>query len=234
MMIVALQFYEADKAKAMRLARMIADIENPSWRGGTPIMLFCARYDCAQDTETMRYVQERGIMAFPFTTITKTQGWPDGPNGVACDVLKEIARTWADTPAVLLLEPDCVPLAPDWLDKLADESACANWEQKFVVGAYRNSGPPGGHINGVMVLRGKFVAQLRFDVPMNGYAWDCALAPQILPVAHRTGLIKNCFQSENATEEQLRTPDIGSAAPVLVHGFKDDSAYLIARKWLNL
>ena len=66
------------------------------------------------------------------------------------------------------------------------------------------------------------------------FAWDCAISPYVRNHWHITGLIRNDFEGKNATEELLRTPETGDVAPVMVHGYKDRSAQVIARKWMNL
>ncbi len=60
-------------------------------------------------------------------------------------------------------------------------------------------------------------------------AWDCSVVHgDFRKRWMKTSLIKNEFQSIGAT------PEIFNGDPVLIHGYKDDSAYKLAVKHLGL
>lgn len=225
-MLIALQFCPTDFPHAMRLARLIADIERTP---RTDVeFCFAARFDCAPAPDAVKYL----MLKFPvriFNTTTRWTGWPGGPNGMARDVLAHAAREWAKQDGILLIEPDCVPMARDWIDQLRYE-----WSQHrcLMMGAWRDSGPSCGHINGNCIVSPDFADRVNLRGITQHCAWDCAIAPQVRHQWHSTGLILNRFQSLGAEEEVLKWPDEGVKPPVLVHGFKDDSAYDIAVKKL--
>lgn len=226
---VCLQFHTVDRAQATELARFITDIE-PRKRDDVEIVL-CRRWDTEQlDAETVLHVGSK----FPlsgYQAHTRWTGWPGGCNGMAKDVLADLCPLPLD--GILMIEPDCVPTCADWLDRLIAEWKVAHAAGKAIMGAWRDSGPPGGHINGNMFTSpDSYIGTSAYNISEH-YAWDCHVSTAVGPRKwHRTGLIKNCFQSRDATEEAMRTPDEGDAPPVLIHGFKDDSAMKIARKWL--
>jgi len=236
MIILALQFHNADKPQAMRLARLIADLEEIP-RDDVEF-LFVARYDTEQDADTMEYVRKKFPRVSAFTSTTRLTGWPQGPNALVKDLLLSLDhRTAVD--GVLLIEPDCVPLSRHWLNILFDEWGKAILDRKVMLGAWRNSGAPGGHINGNAIIISALPSWLRscgfeFAQVDQLNAWDCAISPWVREHWATTGRIKNRFQSHNATEDDLLTPDVGDEQPVLVHGYKDDSAYNLARKLLKL
>ncbi len=236
MIALVLQFHESDKPQAMRLARMIADIEHLPREDVK--FIFAARFDCEHDEETVNHVRVKFPYVEAITTTTKLIGWPFGPNAMAVDVLEYLdAGSMMD--GALLLEPDCVPLSRHWLNVLIDEWQTARKENKVILGAWRNSGPPGGHINGNCILHPQLASWLRsrgFEVRQmaGGMAWDCSIAPWVRDHWMTTGRILNHFQSVHATEDSVLTPDMGDDSPVLVHGYKDDSAYALARKLLSL
>ncbi len=234
MLTLCLQFHEADKPQAMELARFVADLER---RPRDDVeFLFSRRFDCTQCLETFAYVAKK----FPISTFKGPPhevGWPQGPNGLALATMREIYHR-QDSPCshnisgVLLMEPDDVPLARDWIDQLKAEWEIARENGAWIMGSVRQpAGHPYPHCNGNCVIRPDFAALVDINRVPPGFAWDCSVAPQLQGRMHATGLIRNDFQSRGATEELLRTPEVGTVRPVLSHGFKDRSAMEIARRW---
>jgi hypothetical protein len=234
--VICLQLYEADKATAMRLARFITDIE-PVKRDDVELV-FCARFDCDHDEETERYCADR-FQVTRFNTSTPWTGWPAGPNGMAFDLLRwmlnrvkagEVSRK----DALILIEPDCVPVHANWINLLLEEWNQAHPHGVLMMGAWRPSGGEHGHLNGNCILKPSIFEVLSEGVFNEYLAWDCSIVPDIYQNWWPTHQIKNCFESRNATEQDMR----GSVChadgrfPVLVHGYKDDSAYNIARRLL--
>lgn len=233
---LVLQFHPGDRDTAMRLARMIADIEQLP-RDDVQFY-FAARYDAAHDDDTVNYVRTKFPCTETITTFTKLTGWPQGPNAMAQDILLLFDKK-RDVDGLFLIEPDVVPLRKYWLNILIDEWLGAIAAGKIQLGAWRGSGPPGGHLNGNCILIPRIATWLRergFEVGQmaGGIAWDCQIAAWTREYWATTGIIKNKFQSHKATEDDLLTPDLGDDPPAIIHGYKDDSAYLLARKMLSL
>lgn len=226
-LVLALQFYIGDREKAMRLARLIADAE-PKPRTDVEFV-FVARYDCEHDFKTIEHVRQK----FPthwITTYTKWRGWPGGPNAMARDLLEWTAANRKEVDGLLMIEPDCVPTSAFWLNAIMDEWNDALMADKWLMGAWRDSGGPHGHINGNCVVKPNFATLVHTnDLIGPGLAWDCAVSPYARERWYITGAIKNCFEARNATVEHLFDADMGEYCPALVHGFKDDSAYEIAK-----
>lgn len=227
-LLLCVQFWEGDKVAAFRLARFIADIE-PRFRSDVELC-FVARYDAHHDHDTLKYVVNKMPVSF-HTCSRKGEGWPAGPNAMAVDTLYMVAERRERPEAALLMEPDCVPLARNWIDQLM-----AEWQARpkhtVLMGSWRDSGGPYGHINGNCMVVPDFVDRVDVSRVPPQLAWDCAAAPQVREKWHISGLFKNCFQSYNATEDGLRTPEVGERPPVVIHGYKDDSAIDIARRWV--
>lgn len=232
---VVIQYYEADAAAAVELAKFITDIE-PVERKDVKVR-FVARYDCHHvDLDIFRYVSRRFETSWTHSR-RQQRGWPDGPNGMALDILEDGQDAldkigWYEMDGLLLLEPDCVPLANDWLNILMAEWAITREQGKWIMGSWRGSGPECGHINGNCIVVPDLAKRVSIKHPQAGLAWDCWLAPRLKNHWHVTGLIRNDFQSQFATEEKLRTPEVGEVPPVVVHGYKDQSALDIAKRWL--
>jgi hypothetical protein len=224
---VCLQFWEGDKANAMRLARFIADLE-PEFRKDTEFV-FIARFDCEHDHPTCKYVGLKFKTTW-ITSHTKWTGWPGGPNGMAKDTLEWLAANRRESGGALLIEPDCVPVCRGWLDRIMAEWDMARFAERILMGAWRNSGGEHGHINGNCVVRPDFAKAISLDCVGPDLAWDCAIVPYVRNRWFVTSIIKNCFESRNATNQDLFWAPIGDQLPALVHGFKDDSAYNIASR----
>ena len=232
---LCIQYYEGDILQAEALARFIAEIEPESRKD--VVIRFVARYDSPHlDMDVFKVVSKKFDVSWVHSR-RKWKGWPDGPNGMALDILEDGTRAlenagWYDVDGLVLLEPDCVPLANDWLNMLKAEWQVALSQEKWIMGSWRGSGPECGHINGNCVVRPDLAKKISLLHPAMGLAWDCWLAPRLKNHWHITGLIRNDFQSRNATEAILRTPEVGDRPPVLVHGYKDQTAMDIARKQL--
>lgn len=222
---IALQFYEGDKPQAMRLARMIADIEQFfRWEIR---FIFVPRFDSWVDDDTRKHVAHK-FMVSEIRCLNNWTGWPGGPNGMAHDLLCHAVVGLSDCSGLLMIEPDCVPVHQNWINILWSvwESLPVN---RLMFGAWRNSGGAEGHINGNCIVRPNIGAFPGFLKLFNQHlAWDCAVAPIMSHYWEKTDLIQNCFESRDA-----KPSDIDPSA-VLVHGYKDDSLYNIARERMKL
>ncbi len=237
MIVLALQYHAGDRERALRLARFIAEIE-PERREDVGIFLNCGCDSEPMDFDTMCLLGQRFPLAVHKQEKYRWSGWPAGPNGMALDLLE----LWSQRPmsgctGIYLLEPDCVPLSRDWLTKIGARWDAARAEGAWMLGSWRNSGGPYGHINGCAVVRPDFarLTHMHEVVTESGIAWDCAVAPAAKDHWVASGLFRNDFQSTGATEDVLRTSEMGTGeSPVVVHGYKDDSAFEISKKLMNL
>jgi len=237
MIALCLQFYDADRDKAMRLARLIADLEDIP--RDDVALIFAARFDSSHDDATVKHVRAKFPLVETFTTATRLVGWPQGPNGMARDLLLYFDRLGDAYDGVLMIEPDVVPLNPRWLNILIDEWNTAKEHGNVIMGAWRNSGNPCGHINGNMFMIPTLASWLRargFEVKQigNSIAWDCAVSAFCQHNWHHCGRIKNLFQSHSATLEAMYSPDVGDDPVAMLHGYKDDSAYNLAREVMKI
>lgn len=231
---ICLQFYAGDMERAMKLAKFIADLET-SFRFDLE-MCFCARFDCPQDSSVIDYVRKK-MPVSQFTSRRKWSGWPEGPNGLAYDLLEEMHRRyddgrWTNHEAILFLEPDCVPLCREWTNLLMDEWSPVHRAGACIMGAWRESGGAYGHINGNMLIASSLnMTDVTATAPA-GLAWDCALAPYWKNRWHKTDLILNLFNETNVPFPKFLGPVGGTLPPVLVHGCKDESAWSFVKTLL--
>lgn len=241
-LVLVLQFHEGDRDKAMQLARFIAEIEHAP-RTDVEILL-ASPIGCVPDNETFRLLREKFKVGADTVCHRKghqKSGWPAGPNGTV-EYLFDMGRRWAKpgdywdgVDGLILIEPDCVPTHAFWLNALKSEWEKALSADKWMMGSWRNSGGPYGHINGNCVINPRIGALINTaGIIGDDLAWDCAIAPYVKDRWFITGAIKNCFQSYDATWDVMIKPEVGDEAPVLVHGFKDNSAYPLARQMVRL
>lgn len=194
MIVLNLQFWESDKAQAMELARLVADLE-PVPRTDA-IFMFTARFDCTHDPETIAHVSKK-FPTYTYTTKRKFEGWPNGPNQMMADSYEHLVERWrrgkllAD--CVMFMEADCVPLHREWLSKLLEEyKACG----KPVLGAWLKKGDANcEHINGNCIVAMNFYRKCPalMHPPSRG-GWDATLAYAILPNGAPSKLIWSDYQ----------------------------------------
>ena len=224
---ICLQFHTGDMERAFKLARYIADLEH-GFRFDLELC-FVARFDCPHDSTVIDYVRKK-MPVSQFTTRRKWSGWPEGPNGMAYDLLDEMVRRvddgrWTNHDAIMFLEPDCVPLSRDWTYALTGEWKKVHRDGAVVMGARRESGGANGHINGNMLIDPLLnMTEITASAP-SGLAWDCALVPYWHKRWHKTDLILNLFGETAVPFPKFLGPVGKTVPPVLVHGVKDDSAW---------
>lgn len=248
MLILNVQFFDGDKAQAMALARLIADLEDKP-RSDVAVM-FTARFDCQHDEETIAYVAQK-FQVLRYTTKRKATGWPNGPNQMMACSYEYLVEKWVrgklpKVKAVMMIEADCVPLYKNWLDQLINE-----WNNcgKSVLGAWLKKGDASGeHVNGNCIMSIDFWKKCRgiMHPPSRG-GWDAALAYGILPNAAPSRLIWSDYRlgtSDNPWkgEDYLWAPKRYGAPsnalygqdlqPVWYHGIKVLDGITCARKRL--
>jgi hypothetical protein len=131
--------------------------------------------------------------------------WPQGPNRVFQQVLWFYYHKKLRGP-FFWVEPDCVPLTPDWLDLVADEYRRCD---KPFMGAVVDPNPPKNraprHMTGNAVYPDRAYVLAPRLMEAHHTAWDVHAAPQILPKAHLTKLIQHDWRRpEIQTADELR------------------------------
>lgn len=244
-LIIALQYYEGDRAEALRLLRFIARVEHYHEPGKrTAEILLVNRQDCPAIRR-----DEVDELGWKFTIRTMISPVIETGHPLACNcmaqyffaqmLLRRQAGLHSDVDAVLLLEPDCVPVAADWLDQLRREWDFAKslMSDPWVVGCYRDQAVDRPHVNGVALWTPDLAAKVDFAVNMTGLGWDSAIAPQLPGHWFKTSLISNLFKETNIPASRImQNPfvPVGAPPPVLIHGCKDESVWNHATKTISL
>ena len=144
-------------------------------------------------------------------------GWPFAPNAM----FVEAARVMGHHPSPWLwIEPDCIPLKPNWLDAIEDEYRTAG--KPFMGCVYDKPFP---HLNGCAVYP-EFVFNFNPKMIRPGRVpFDCVNPHLTLHHAHNTRLIQRSLvdPSKNTPHSFREVGDLKVIWPqaVLFHGCKD-------------
>ncbi len=238
-LLLALQFWDQDKAQAMRVARLVADLE---FRHSTAAdFLFVARFDSSQDPATVAYVS-RKFNTFSYVNKNRRgQGWPFGCNELWFGSLDHVytqtqAGLMPGYKAILTFEADACPLIPDWIGELSRE-----WDRLFANGAriIGHMTPPGPvesggvHINGNCLVSGDSEYLHWLSRKLGGCApgggWDYILAPSFKQRGWAdTKKIRSYWHAPTMNEKFFH--NIVTEGVVLSHGVKDDSVLNMVRQ----
>jgi len=237
--LLALQFWGGDKIQAMRLARLIADLE-PRMSDKADF-LFISRFDCTHDTEAIEHVSRKFKTFTHVNRSRRETGWPAGCNGLWFGTLDHVyalgeSKRMPPYKAVLTFESDGFPLRPDWISRLHEEWDAANKKKPVcALGAMQTS--PGLHINGNALFSGDKQFLYHVARKISGCAphggWDYILAPEF----RRRGWADcskmrswwNYPTMPHETFEDLLRQDV-----VFHHGTKDDSVVRHVRQKYRL
>jgi hypothetical protein len=235
-MLLVLQFWEGDKAQAMALARLLADLE-PA-HSSLADFLFVHRFDCEPDAESVKHVS-RKFNVLTHRSTRRSTGWPRGCNGLFFGGLEYLYHMSAENPktprykAAFFMEADCCPLHRAWLPWLN-----AKWDafngSAYVAGVKVEGPTVAEHINGNCIMSGnlKFLNWLVKSVgePPN-VGWDYALAGEFRRwgAAEIKGMQFH-WKAPTMSEDDLTLLKADGA--VWLHGIKDFSALEYARKTL--
>jgi hypothetical protein len=240
--LIVLLFWEEDKAQAMKLARLLADLEPK--HSDQADFLFVSRFDCAHDKQTELEVS-RKFNVFSFTSKRRGVGWPIGCNSIffgAMDwVYNKIA--YGKVPhykAVLFLGADSAPLKKDWLRQIHAAWDEANKHKKTYVAGALVPGVPGethDHINGdCIMLSGnlKFLRWLAIGVQDIKFSagWDWLLANDF---CNRWGwadfpFIKSLWRKPSFSEQDWL--EWTRQGVTWIHGIKNEDLLNISREKL--
>ena len=137
------------------------------------------------------------------------------------DTFRHIYRTASrDGGFVLWMEPDMVPLRPNWLKDLESEWNAGHYT---VIGTLVHRGEPHKHINGVIATRKTMSASFR----RSALYGTCAVTPisAILVPSPTTNLFDFRYKCETLGFRQI-------PQAAILHGVKDGSVYdYVERMW---
>lgn len=231
-LVLALQYWEGDEVQAMRLARLLADIE-PARRDDVTLAL-CRRYDIPQSALWWQTFLHCGRKFGVVDLVSRREGTghPHGCNELAAGILDQLADAWAagNVPrhSVFLMEADGVPLRADWIERLGAEHEVTLAAGKRVTGCM--TALPLAHVNGSLIAH----LSLWHDRPSlrrtpSGQAWDLFHAAVLNAEARPTTFIKNVYGGRDWSAPALAA--MGRETAWMANA-KDDSAIAWAERTL--
>lgn len=232
--IIIVQYWRDDEARALRLARLLADIE-PVKRPDMGIALV-RRFDCpaSEDLQRTYYHCQAKFSVMDMAT-GKERGHPDGCNSLWAGAVGSAAAMWADgrSPfeSAFTIEHDGVPLCVDWIDRLKLEHNRTLSDEKRVTGALMDRPGPAPHVNGSLLLHlSTWLDRPSLHQTPRGQAWDIFHHAVLVAECRPTTLIKNVYGSVDWTPGALAAMARETA---WLANVKDDSAIEWAEQQLK-
>lgn len=232
-LLLALQFWNGDKEQAMKLSRLIADIQ-PGFCNQADF-LFAARFDTEQDEATINQVARKFRVHHFVNKNRRGEGWPAGCNDLFFGTMDwaytyGVAEMIPTYKAILTFEADSCPLHPNWVKSLSEGWDAANTKQYGPLIA----AAPGlrEHINGNCLFSGDmdYLKWIARDVggctPHVG--WDYVKADAFKERGCKNAtMMRSLYRKTTMTEgEYQRNLQEGVS---FLHGVKDDSLIRIVR-----
>lgn len=220
--LLALQFFEGDQARAMKVARLIADMQPRHCEIAD--FLFVSRFDCGHDKPTLDHVS-RKFNTYSYVNRRRGKEWPHGCNDLwfgTMDWVYEVnvAKRFPVYKAILTFEADASPVAPNWISEISQE-----WDRAQpakVVGAYQTS--PAPHINGNAMFSGdiQFLKKIRDIGGCNPLAgWDFALASIFQKAGWKdSNLFRSWWNCKSVSDETFS--QLGREGVAFFHGCKTE------------
>ena len=232
-LLIALQYWEGDRIRALTLADFLADLEPVK----SPIadFLFVCRFDSTLDDATIQYVA-RKFNVFTMRSRRRETGWPNGCNGLWFSTMEWVqsmiaARKIPAYKAIFTCEADGCPIQRDWLARMSAEWDRVNQKSPVVIaGALVEPGP---HINGNALITGDlhfltWIAR-RVGGIIPNCGWDFYLAQEFKRRgwANVPGM-QSIYNTPTFSEEQYQKMIDNDWT--WVHGVKDTSLIQYGRK----
>jgi hypothetical protein len=238
MISLCLQCCPLDIDATLELARLICDLE-PERREQTEFFLVYRK-----DTPLYVPMAFEGMAKPKFgramARIARNydDGWPGGSNMLAASAFLEMSilkrGDICRNDAFLLFEPDTVPLAPDWIDQLSAEWDRVKAGGKEAFGIWhQQAGPETLHLNGNAVFEVAYYDKhLNLMIGPSTMGWDWFYRDHLIPISQDSDLMAQMYATGTITPEQFDGITKNGQKPVFLHGVKDNSARLLARKRL--
>ncbi len=205
-LVVALQYWAGDEERAMRLARLMADIE-PAHRSDL-VLVLVRRFDLdmsALAAQTVMHCNGK-FVTYGLQSGTRGAGHPDGANALWDGTMSLLADRWRtgdlNYAFVFTVEADGCPLASDWVIRLLREHQRSLAEGKHVTGPLMRL--PFPHINGTLIANIPWwIDHQSLRETPSGYAWDLHHRETFVASARPTQEIKNIYGSKLWSDAQL-------------------------------
>jgi len=232
-LLIALQFWNGDRDRALELARFLADLEPV--KSKIADVLLIARFDSSLDDYTTNYIA-RKFNVYALKSRRRGTGWPDGCNELWFSTMEWVesmirANKIPHYKCIFTCEADGAPIQRNWIELMLSE-----WDRVNLGKPVYVAGPlvePGPHINGNALFSGesKFLNWItrRVGGVRPGTGWDFSLAPEFKRIgwADIPGM-KSIYNTLTFSQESYE--HMVKQGWIWVHGGKDTSLIQMGRK----
>lgn len=214
--IVCIPYWSGDRNLMNDLCKLIVGMQG-SDAFNLCHFLLVSRQDCGIDNTSLNLLNKK-FKAWHYRSQSPLKGWPAGPNGMFGSTINFLHVSNAGYECMFWMEPDCVPMRPNWWLDLVHE-----WRNreigKLVVGCMHqvDANPDSMHINGCALYDPMIARRLPFLATCDRTAWDYQHRKAICDYGQNTPLIQNRYKCRNMTEA------VFEENRAVVHGVKDDS-----------
>ncbi len=228
--LVALQFWEGDRAQAAKLVNFLSDLETR--HNDQADFLLVNRFDC-KPLKEIAYLS-RKFNTFTYQSPRGATGWPHGCNALAASTV-----TWAYRmgeaskiplyKCVFTCEADGCPVFPDWIARMSAAWDVVSGKNPCIAGPLVTI--PAEHINGNCLINGsmeqlQWMSRQLHAVKSGG--WDFVLANEF---KHRgwaaiPGMLSLYNTRDYSVDRYLKLVKDGA---IWVHGVKDTSLIDLGR-----
>lgn len=214
--LICIPHWKGDQAQAIELCKIMVGLQ-AGHAGQTAHVMLINRQDCIMDQNMVKIISAR-FNTRTYKSPSALRGWPSGPNGMFGTTMIHISNQFVrNYECVFWMEPDCVPLRPNWFWDLVLE-----WRRKHpgakIVGCRHDcdGGGKGDHITGC-ALYDPNIARIMPDITRcDKTAWDYALRDRIVAIGGSTSLIQNLYK-----QTKLPPSVIEQTGVCILHGVKD-------------
>lgn len=214
--LIAIPFWKGDHTQALEICKIIAGLQT-NHAGHTAHVLLVCRQDFNVDPNMVKIVASK-FNVFTYKSQSPQKGWPQGPNGMFGSAMIHIANNFKDKyECVYWLEPDAVPIKPNWFWDLVIE-----WRRKhahaLVVGCRStiDGSSQSDHITGCALYHPNIARLMPYLTTCSLVAWDYLHRDKIIASGGHTKLIQNRYHQKNLSPGVIEEPGV-----VILHGVKD-------------
>lgn len=226
-LILALQFWRGDEAAAIRLARLLADIETA--RRSDCALYFCCDKNTQLGPKLLKAMQSCGEK-FPIGCVqldVAGDGYPDGPNVLWAGIMEHFYREWSTgknhLESVFTFEADGAPLRSDWIAQLMEAHRRTIDAGKLVTGDIRHRSAACPHPNGNLIAHVSVIRNFpELTETPKDRPWDMFHHATLRSIARHDSVIRSEHRSRRWTRDSLESVATETA---WLHGCRDDSAY---------
>lgn len=231
--ILALQYWNGDKEKALRLANLLADIQSYK---AQDIFLITYRFDSSPPSdELLAILRNKFSSVIVKKGIRNATGHPAGCNALwldtmcfAADLGRQRKLDW-----VFTFEADCVPLRQDWLNYIKQTAVYGTKANKKVIGhlcpASENVIE---HVNGNALFSTKILAEvpMLYRCPPND-PWDLWSVKFYKNYWQHSDFIFNAYRQSGWSISKFE--ELQKLGHCMVHGILDNAGINFVRKTID-